>query len=86
MKGKRRGEDGSGRRKEGRMEGLGEAERNSREREREREKAGAGGIVFVLFMVSFAIPKFLSLIRSHLFLFFSPLVYELDPKGLLPFM
>ena len=26
------------------MEGLGEAERNSREREREREKAGAGGI------------------------------------------
>ena len=36
--------------------------------------------LFVLFMVSFALQKLLSLIRSHLFLFLFPLLYETNPK------
>ena len=39
------------------------------------------GCLFVLFVVSFTIQKLLSLIMSHLFIFFLfPLLYETDPK------
>ena len=39
------------------------------------------GSLFILFMVSYVVQKFLSLIRSHLFLFLFPLVYEVGHRG-----
>ena len=39
------------------------------------------GSLFILFMVSYVVQKFLSLIRSHLFLFLFPLVYEMGHRG-----
>ena len=42
------------------------------------------GCLFILLIISFAVQKFLSLIRSQLFLF--PLFQEMDPKKVLQFM
>ena len=38
------------------------------------------GCVFTLLIVSFAVKKLLSLIRSHLFLFLFPLLYDPSPR------
>ena len=39
------------------------------------------GCVFTLLMVSFIVQKLLSLIRSHLFLFLFPLLWEVGHRG-----
>ena len=47
----------------------------------------SGGSVFILFMVSFAVQKLLSLIRSHLFIFaFISIILGDRVKNILQFM
>ena len=44
------------------------------------------GCLFILLIISLAMQKLLSLIRSQLFLFLFPLLQEMEPKKLLQFM